>query len=61
MRCPNCDNDIKVVLGTKLASKGAKVLTTLTTVITLQCAKCGKVFQVPLQSKNFLSIKEDKS
>lgn len=60
MKCLNCGNDIKIVLGTKLVTKGCKILTNLTTIITVQCEKCGKVFQIPLESKSFMSFKEDK-
>ena len=59
MKC-KCGNDIAIQLGTNITTKGCKVLTSLTTIITVQCEKCKAIIQVPLSSKSVLSGKEDK-
>ena len=48
--------DIK--MGSKLITKGCKVLTTMTVVVTGQCDKCGSMFQVPIKSDSAI-IKRD--
>lgn len=60
MKCLNCGNEIKIALGTKIAAKGCKILTNLTTIVTVQCENCNHVFQESLESKSFMSVKEDK-
>jgi hypothetical protein len=57
MKC-QCGNEINIKMGTKLISKGCKILTAMTVIVTAQCNGCGKVFQVPIQSNNAI-IKED--
>jgi len=60
MKCPKCQNNFEIKLGSKVMTKGCKVLTAMTTIITTQCEKCGEVFQIPLSSKSFMSVKEKK-
>ena len=60
MKCEKCGNDIKIALGTNLINKGCKVLTSITSIVTVQCEKCNHVFQVSINSKSFMNVKEDK-
>ena len=59
MKCPNCNSDILIQIGTRIKSKGCQILTTMTIVLTAQCDKCKTIFQVPVPGKKLLSIKED--
>ena len=47
MKC-KCGNEINIKIGSKLISKGCKILTAMTVIVTAQCEKCGSVFQVPI-------------
>lgn len=47
-----------IKMGSKLISKGCKILTAMTVVVTAQCEECGAMFQVPIQSDGAI-IKED--
>lgn len=58
MRCPNCKNEIIVQVATNVKTKDCKILTNFTSVLTVQCEKCKIVFQVPVQNKSILSVKE---
>jgi len=49
MKC-KCGNEINIKMGSKLMSKGCKVLTAMTVVVTAQCSECGAMFQVPIKS-----------
>ncbi len=49
MKC-KCGNEIKVQMAGKVRSSGCKVLTAITTIITVQCNECGTYMQVPVQS-----------
>ncbi len=49
MKC-KCGNEIEMKMGSKLVSKGCKVLTAMTVIVTGQCEKCGSIFQVPIKS-----------
>jgi len=49
MKC-KCGNNIDIKMGSRLISKGCKVLTAMTAVVTAQCIKCGEMFQVPIKS-----------
>jgi len=60
MKCPKCGSDIQVGVGAKVITKGCKVLTSFTTILTCQCEKCGAIFQIPVESKSFMSVKEDR-
>ena len=53
MKC-KCGNDIQVLLEAKVACKGCRILTSMTTVITAECEKCGAKFQVPVSSGDFV-------
>ncbi|MBI2628805.1 hypothetical protein HYW74_01850 [Candidatus Pacearchaeota archaeon] len=59
MKCPRCKNEFDVKLGAKLISKGCKILTAMTAIVTIQCEMCGAVFQVPIASKSFLVVKKE--
>ncbi len=60
MKCPTCGKEITVKLGAKIVSKGCKILTAMTTIVTAQCENCGALFQLPITSKSFISVKQDK-
>ncbi len=59
MKCEKCGQDIKLKVGSKINSKGCKVLTNITTILTIQCNNCRHVFQAPIQSKSFMSLEKD--
>ncbi|MFC1710613.1 hypothetical protein ACFLZJ_00425 [Nanoarchaeota archaeon] len=59
MKCNNCGNEIQVKVGTRVVTEGCKILTSLTTIATVQCDKCDNTFQVPISSKSLLSMKKD--
>lgn len=61
MKCPKCEENIEIKIGTKLDSKDCKVLTSLISIVTVQCDKCKSVFQVPIISKDIIRIKKDKN
>lgn len=61
MKCNNCGNEIQLKFGAKLISKGCKILTAMTTIVTVQCESCGALFQIPLTGNSFISIKEEKN
>ena len=57
MKC-KCGNDIDIKMGSKLISRGCKILTAMTVVVTAQCERCGLVFQVPIKSDGAIIKKE---
>lgn len=59
MKCENCGNKILIQIATKINSKNCKVLTNLTSIITIQCENCKRIFQVPIQNKSFFSVGKD--
>ena len=59
MICPNCKEEMKLQIAAKINAEKCKVLTAMTSVITVQCDKCSHIFQVPVQTKSFLNIKTD--
>ena len=59
MNCPKCNNQIEIKLASKIIAKNAKVLTGMTTILTLKCEKCSNIFQLPVSSKSFISINKD--
>lgn len=59
MKCVTCGKEFNVKLGSKLISKGCKILTAMTTIVTVQCENCGQIFQVPVTSKSFMIVKKD--
>ena len=60
MKCNKCGNEMNIKLGAKMIAKGCKVLTAMTTIVTVQCEKCGALFQIPISGNSIMSIKEDK-
>lgn len=57
MKC-KCGNQIDIKMGARLDCRGCKVLTSMTTIITVECLMCGEKFQVPISSKDYI-IKEN--
>lgn len=57
MKC-KCGNEINIRMGAKVDCRGCKILTSMTTIITVECAECGEKFQVPVSSSEFI-MKED--
>lgn len=57
MKC-KCGNEIDIKMATNLVSKGCKILTAMTVVVTGQCNKCGEMFQVPIKS-DMAIVKKD--
>ena len=57
MKC-KCGNNIDVKMAAKVACKGCEILTSMTTIMTVECAKCHEKFQVPVSSKDVI-VKED--
>lgn len=57
MKC-KCGNEIDIKMGSKLLSRGCKVLTAVTIVVTAECEKCNLIFQVPIRSSG-LSVKRE--
>jgi len=45
-------------MAAKVDCKGCNMLTSMTTILTVECAKCHEKFQLPISSKEFI-IKED--
>jgi RNase P subunit RPR2 len=58
MKCPKCEENLKIAVGAKALCEGCNVLTHITSIVTIQCQKCGHVFQVPVESKSFLNVKK---
>ena len=58
MKC-KCGNEIDIRMGSKLISKGCKILTAMTVIVTAQCEKCGAIFQVPIKSDGSIIKKEE--
>jgi hypothetical protein len=50
MKC-KCGNDFGIRLAAKADCQGCQLLTSMTTILTVQCAQCRAVFQVPLTSE----------
>ena len=51
MKCNKCGHEYEIKLG-------AKILTAMTTIVTAQCEQCGQIFQVPVASKSFFTVKK---
>ena len=49
MEC-KCGNKISIKMGSQVKSEGCKILTSITTIVTAQCLKCGQIFQIPINS-----------
>jgi len=58
MKCV-CGNEFGVKLAAKSSCQGCRILTAMTTVLTVQCNKCGKIMQIPVQSKSVISVKKE--
>ena len=58
MKCPNCDAPINIKVASKIDSKNCKVMTVMTSTLTIQCLYCDEILQVPVQSQGFLKIKD---
>ena len=61
MKCIKCGAEFKIQLASKVMADNVRVLTGMTTVLTLQCSKCGHVFQLPLNSNSVMKVDKDKS
>ncbi|MBS3079664.1 hypothetical protein J4218_06080 [Candidatus Pacearchaeota archaeon] len=57
MKC-KCGNQIDVKMASRVHCSGAKLLTSLTTILTLECLDCGEKFQIPISSSDYVA-KED--
>ncbi|GBE20636.1 MAG TPA: hypothetical protein ENG87_03650 [Candidatus Pacearchaeota archaeon] len=60
MKCPHCNQDLFIQIATKTNCKNCRILPNMTSIVTVQCDKCKHVFQIPIQSKSILGVKEDK-
>ncbi|MFA5992577.1 MAG: hypothetical protein WC796_02650 [Candidatus Pacearchaeota archaeon] len=60
MKCPKCQNEMLIKLGSKLITNGCEVLTAITTIITIRCEKCGALYQVPISGSSFMTVKKGK-
>ncbi|MBS3088176.1 hypothetical protein J4402_00175 [Candidatus Pacearchaeota archaeon] len=60
MKCPKCDEELTVKVGSKVHCEKCSVLSDMTSVATVRCEKCGHIFQIAVQSKNIFSVKKDK-
>ncbi|MDO8509260.1 MAG: hypothetical protein Q7S27_06290 [Nanoarchaeota archaeon] len=59
MKCSKCGNQIEIQLGSKVNFKGCKILTEITSIVSVQCEKCNNIFQVSISSKSLFSVKKD--
>ncbi len=59
MKCPKCNSEFRIKLASKVKCENCNLLTSMTTVLTIQCGKCRNVFQIPAKSSNFMSVKKD--
>lgn len=57
MKC-KCGNEIEIKMGARVDSKGCKILTAMTVVVTAQCTNCGAVFQVPINNDSSISVQK---
>lgn len=55
MKC-ECGNELALRVGSKVDSKGCKVLTNSTMILTVQCDVCKKIKQVSVSSGAFMSV-----
>lgn len=60
MKCPKCGNEFEVRIGASVDCSGCKVLTSLTTVVTVQCNECKLFFQVPVMGMTNVKIQKEK-
>lgn len=59
MKC-KCGNEINVKMASRVHCSGAKLLTSMTTILTLECLECGEKSQVPISSADFVMKEEDR-
>ena len=57
MKC-KCGQDIDIKMASRVHCNGARILTSLTTILTIECLNCGEKFQIPISSSDYV-IKED--
>jgi hypothetical protein len=57
MKC-KCGNQIDVKMAAKVACKGCRVLTSMTTIMTVECFQCREKFQIPVSSSEYI-VKEE--
>ena len=53
MKC-KCGNEIQIAMAAQVKCKGCRLLTSMPTIITAECDKCGTKFQVPISSKDYI-------
>lgn len=53
MKC-KCGQEIDIKMAAKVACNGCKILTSMTTVMTVECASCGEKFQIPISSGEYI-------
>jgi RNase P subunit RPR2 len=59
MKCEKCSSEIMIQSAAQVRAKGCKILSNLTTIITIQCDVCRHIQQIPIKGKSVLSIKKD--
>jgi len=59
MKCPKCNKEFLLKIATKAQCSGCKILTNLTSILTIQCEECNHVFQIPVTSKSFMSVNNE--
>ena len=59
MKCPHCGKELVIQAASKVNCEGCRVLTAMTSVLTVQCDKCKHVFQIPVQSKEIFGVKKE--
>ncbi len=59
MKCPKCNETLLIQVGIKVNAQKCKILTELTSILTVQCDKCKHVFQLPVQGKRAFSANKD--
>ncbi|MBD3253199.1 hypothetical protein GF386_05680 [Candidatus Pacearchaeota archaeon] len=57
MKC-KCGNEIDIKMGARVDCRGCRILTSMTTIMTVECSKCKEKFQVPVSSKESI-VKEE--
>ena len=59
MICSKCGKEIELRLASKVFAKGCKVLSSMTTIITIQCDGCKNILQIPLSNKSVISVNKE--
>ncbi|PIN91241.1 hypothetical protein COU57_01415 [Candidatus Pacearchaeota archaeon CG10_big_fil_rev_8_21_14_0_10_32_14] len=60
MNCPHCGNVFVIKLAAKVNCIGCRVLSSMTTIMTIECEKCNQISQLPIQNKTIMNIEKDK-